>query len=820
MPWSWLGVVVSNAVFFVVGLVLAARTARSKTRRKSFLRAAGSFCTCFLPGPTRLSVLSSAPLPMAKPEEMNLSSERLAKISDWSDSWIDAGKIPGMLTLVARHGHLCFVHASGKADVESGTMLNLQTIMRVYSMTKPVTAVAIMILYERGHFQLDEPISRYLPTFARPRVCSEDGTTRPATMEITFHHLLTHTSGLSYGGSDDAVDTSYRQAGLDGDSFKKLSLIEFVDRLGKLPLAYDPGTSWRYSYSYDVLGRLVEILSGQPLDEFLTDAVFSKLGMVDTGFQIPAGKLERVAQLHEVVDEPQIDRIDGFAESSRFETPNMYADVLTIENTSTVPVKSSKIHVALLSLATRNQITAGVGPKLLAPFANMPLVGNVLTQLQASGIHRAIVVVGGPASKTHQEVIMTQPVITSGQLNVQFVDLGERYEGGFARSLSHAAPALKDELFLLCSPNSVFDADIIHELTSVDMTKMGVDAVALVEEDAPSRGVLTGTNVSVQVCQEGQENEGVASVVAFDRETSSGTTALETGLYLCSPQVFAYFDRFASTGEYFTLKECMQSLAADGRLGSCGAKGRSWFTVKARDKFCEVTAAPRSLLRHGQARGRFACIEPQEANASSSDRRSPSPTSRVVAAQAGFRVVEAAPSMRHENLQASVPKRYQVRNAVSPQSALLKPIMFSGGGGLLSTPHDYCRFCQMLLNCGELDGVRVLSRRTVEFMRQNHLPMGATGRRVDISAISADSGFSETSLDGIGFGLGWSVLTDPVKASMMASRGEHGWGGMASTFFALDPVEDLIVLSFAQLVPSDRYPTRRQLRGLVYQSLV
>ena len=118
------------------------------------------------------------------------------------------------------------------------------------------------------------------------------------------------------------------------------------------------------------------------------------------------------------------------------------------------------------------------------------------------------------------------------------------------------------------------------------------------------------------------------------------------------------------------------------------------------------------------------------------------------------------------------------------------------------------------------DGVRLLSRKTVEFMTSNHLPLDAAGRRVDIDTIATDSGFSETAFDGIGFGLGWSVMTDPVKAQIVGSAGEYGWGGWASTFFSVDPREELALLSLAQIVPSDRYPIRRQLRCLVYQTLV
>ena len=152
------------------------------------------------------------------------------------------------------------------------------------------------------------------------------------------------------------------------------------------------------------------------------------------------------------------------------------------------------------------------------------------------------------------------------------------------------------------------------------------------------------------------------------------------------------------------------------------------------------------------------------------------------------------------------------------------PVAFlSGGGGMLSTAHDYARFAQMLLNHGELDGRRILSRKTMQYMTRNQLLLDSGAgsvRRLDIDAIAEDSGFNETSFDGIGFGLGWSVVQDPIKASLLCSKGEYGWGGWASTFFAVDPEENMFFMSLAQLAPSDRYPVRRQLRCLVNQTLI
>ena len=159
-------------------------------------------------------------------------------------------------------------------------------------------------------------------------------------------------------------------------------------------------------------------------------------------------------------------------------------------------------------------------------------------------------------------------------------------------------------------------------------------------------------------------------------------------------------------------------------------------------------------------------------------------------------------------------KGIKLRESSTNSIYLERPAFFSGGGGLVGTMQDYARFCQMLLNRGQLDGKRLLGRKTVDYMRLNHLPenrdMAAMGQAV----------WSETTYEGIGFGLGWAVVIDPVKAQMMTSVGEHHWGGAASTFFWIDPDEDLYVIYLSQLMPSSSYPIRRELRSLVYQTLV
>ena len=256
------------------------------------------------------------PLPISTPEAVGVSSARLQQLSAWSDGWVEAGKIPGMLTMMMRKGKLIYLHSSGHANVDTGEPMNERTLLRFYSMTKPVVSVCAMVAYERGLFQLDEPISIHLPGFAKPRVVLPGGGTEPASREITFRDLLTHTAGLAYGDSEHAVDDAYRDAGCGWDAPYKLTLEEFVERIGALPLAYQPGASWRYSYATDVLGRLLEVVTGLPLDALLAQEVFGPLGMVDSGFHVADDKLGRFAALYEV-DEEEADAAAAAASEDR-----------------------------------------------------------------------------------------------------------------------------------------------------------------------------------------------------------------------------------------------------------------------------------------------------------------------------------------------------------------------------------------------------------------------------------------------------------------------------------------------------------------------
>ncbi len=416
---------------------------------------------------------------------VGLAPDRLARVTQWLNEQVDGGRLAGAGVLIGRRGKVGYFETAGFADVGAKTPFNRDTLVRMFSMSKPVTTVAAMMLYERGAFQLDDALATYLPEFADTPVWvggdADIDSTVPVDQPITVRQVMTHTAGLTYGFMHtNVVDAAYREQGIEFPGAGG-TLAQWIERLAELPLICQPGSQWNYSVASDVLGRLVEIWSGQTLAEFLGQEIFTPLAMNDTGFHV----------------EP--------ANHSRFSA--LYA----------------------------------------------PLTG-----------------------------------------------------GDMSTVASAAKPA--------------------------------------------------------------------------------------------------------------------------------------------------VGAADRGGLKQ---------------------------------------------------LESSTNSRY-----------LQPATLYSGGGGLTGSMSDYGRFCQMLLNGGELDGVRLLGRKTVEFMRLNQLPdnrdMAAMGQPV----------WSETSYDGIGFGLGWAVVLDPVKAHIVTSVGEHHWGGAASTFFWIDPDEELYAVFFTQLMPSSTYPIRRELRARVYQALV
>lgn len=258
---------------------------------------------CFLMLAGAAGLAQSGPLPQASPEEVGLSPERLGRVDAAMQKAVDSGELPGAVVFIARDGQLAYAKSFGWQDREKKIPMSNDSIFRLYSMTKPVVSVAAMILVEEGKLGLQEPVSKYIPEFKSMKVGTEsrdaDGkavlTLADAKRQITVQDLLRHTSGLTYGvlGAPNAIKKMY----LDAQIFsQKWVLADFVKALAKLPLRSEPGTTWEYSHSTDVLGRVVEVASGQTLDVFLAERIFEPLKMVDTAFQVPATKLNRLAQ--------------------------------------------------------------------------------------------------------------------------------------------------------------------------------------------------------------------------------------------------------------------------------------------------------------------------------------------------------------------------------------------------------------------------------------------------------------------------------------------------------------------------------------------
>ena len=229
-----------------------------------------------------------------------MSTERLERLSGWAQRYVDDGKLAGVQVMVARKDEVCYAREFGSRDLEKGLPIERDTLFRIYSMTKPITSAAVMMLYEEGCFQLDDPVSRFIPELDGLKVCTGENAHGPTvegqSAPITVRQLLTHTAGLSYGFDPTSpVDRMYQQANVlnIADTLK-----DMVRKLSGLPLAHQPGSAWRYSVATDVLGYLVEVVSGESFDSFLARRVFEPLDMADTSFYVREEQVDRFAQLY------------------------------------------------------------------------------------------------------------------------------------------------------------------------------------------------------------------------------------------------------------------------------------------------------------------------------------------------------------------------------------------------------------------------------------------------------------------------------------------------------------------------------------------
>ena len=236
----------------------------------------------------------------ATAESVGISTERLGRLHRGMQEIVSRREAGGIVTLVARDGKVVDVHATGFQDVESKTPMRENTIFRIASMSKPITSVAIMMLYEEGKLRLNDPVSRFIPAFKQQRVVNEKGETENARRGMTIRDLLTHRSGLSYGFLNNGpVGNGYRAGGVvDGLTITDMTTEQGIDKLAAQPLMSQPGAAWNYSLSTDVLGRVVEVASNQGFDVFLRERIFKPLGMTDTDFVVPDAKWSRLATVY------------------------------------------------------------------------------------------------------------------------------------------------------------------------------------------------------------------------------------------------------------------------------------------------------------------------------------------------------------------------------------------------------------------------------------------------------------------------------------------------------------------------------------------
>ncbi|MEV1083417.1 serine hydrolase domain-containing protein [Streptomyces sp. NPDC050211] len=251
-----------------------------------------------------------------EPDEVGLDPKALDRLDQYFAHYVDEGRLPGFLAAVTRGGRVAHLTTHGRRDVAAGLPVEADTLWRIYSMTKPVTAVAVLLLMEEGKLSLDDPVAEHLPVFADVEVYDSgsgaDVRTRPPAGPMLIRHLLTHTSGLTFAFyHSHPVDALYRAANLESAVPPGANLAETIDVYASVPLQFEPGTQWNYSVASNVLGRVIEVVSGQSLDEFYRERIFGPLGMPDAGFQVPAKKAGRLSELYGETEGGGIEPIPG-----------------------------------------------------------------------------------------------------------------------------------------------------------------------------------------------------------------------------------------------------------------------------------------------------------------------------------------------------------------------------------------------------------------------------------------------------------------------------------------------------------------------------
>ncbi len=272
---------------------------------------------------------ASCSIEITVPAETGFDSERLERIDNAVNEAIARQEIPGAVALIVKDGKTVYHKAFGYADIQSKTAMETDTIFRIASMTKAVTSVGVMILYEQGHFLLNDPVSKYIPEFADMRVISEVGddgsivATVPAEAQIRIIDLLSHTSGITYPFFPGHLQKTYAESGvIDGLTASNMKLENQIRLLAQQPLLFEPGTNFAYGLSTDVLGYLIEVISGQPLDQFFAENIINPLGMVDTYFYLPVDRSSRLATLYAEVAEQGLIVSKGTEADIKLDNPN------------------------------------------------------------------------------------------------------------------------------------------------------------------------------------------------------------------------------------------------------------------------------------------------------------------------------------------------------------------------------------------------------------------------------------------------------------------------------------------------------------------
>ena len=316
------------------------------------------------------------------PGKVGVSSERLRRVDELLEGYVDDQKLAGAVTLLARRGEVFHLESFGALHVGSGRPTERDSLFRIYSMTKPITSVAVMMLYEGGHFELDDPVARFIPELDGLKVYAGEDESGMLLVDqerpISIRHLLTHTAGMGYPFAlPSPIDEMYRKADLlQPDS----SLKEMVEKLSGLPLACQPGIRWTYSYATDVLGYLVEVVSGRPFDRLLQQMIFDPLGMADTGFHVPEGEIDRLASVYRSSEGNGIEEVET-SEIMRYLSPRnlcsggggLVSTALDFSRFCQMLLNGGELGGnRLLRRSTVESMTANQLPAELLPFAVVP----------------------------------------------------------------------------------------------------------------------------------------------------------------------------------------------------------------------------------------------------------------------------------------------------------------------------------------------------------------------------------------------------------------------------------------------------------------